>query len=196
MNNRQSRLIEGAEKAIVFALQLKKAPARVTEAAQRLKDALRAARAAELKQLGAKHSRTGPRYSASRAKTILLRKHLEAATRVRRVAADHEEEFITARNYDENFLERFDRAVRDLEAAARVERGFARAKYTRTTVDVKEEIARVRRVFDALDTRILETYLDNRHLLKQWRSASRVPAKTGRPKKRKFRLERGDATIA
>ena len=196
MNNRQSRLISAGESAIAFVLQLKHPPSRVTEAAKRLKDALRAARAVELKQLSAKNSRRAPRHSVSRAKTILLRKyldpiaadglemfaglpgieeslqvprikdapeqHLEAAKRVRRVAEEHEEEFITERNYDENFLERFDRAVRDLEAAARVERGFARAKYTRATVDVKDEIARVRRVFDVLDTRILEAYLDDR----------------------------------
>jgi hypothetical protein len=222
MNNRQDRLMEGAKKAIVFALRLEKAPARITEAAKRLKEALLAARAAELKQLGAKNTLQVPRYSVIRAKTILLRKHvdpiaadglemfaglpgvedslklprikdapekhLEAAKRVRRVAEEHEEEFIAARNYDENFLESFDAAVRDLEAAARVERGFARAKYTQATVDVKEAITRVRRAFDALDTRMLEAYLDDRATLQLWRRASRVPAKTGRPKKRKSRL--------
>jgi DNA-binding FrmR family transcriptional regulator len=112
-------------------------------------------------------------------------KHLEAAKRIRHVADEHAEEFITERNYSEDFLEKFDAAVRDLEAAARVERGAARARYTRATEDVKEEIARVRRALDALDTRILEAYLDDRSTLKLWRRWSRVPAKTGRPKKKK-----------
>lgn len=112
-------------------------------------------------------------------------KHLEAAKRIRHIADEHEDEFITERNYSEDFLEKFDAAVRDLEAAARVERGAARARYTRATEDVKEEIARVRRAFDALDTRILEAYLDDRSTLRLWRRSSRVPAKTGRPKKKK-----------
>ena len=119
-------------------------------------------------------------------------KHLEAAKRIRHVADEHEEEFITERNYSENFLEKFDAAVRDLEAAARVERGAARARYTRATEDVKEEIARVRRAFDALDTRILEAYLDDRSTLKLWRRSSRVPAKTGRPKRKKPKTNWGD----
>src|SRR2546423_5998172 len=55
--------------------------------------------------------------------------HLKAAERVRRIAEEHEREFIDERNYGENFLEKFDGAVRDLEAAARVERGARRAKY-------------------------------------------------------------------
>ncbi|HEX4469689.1 MAG TPA: hypothetical protein VH080_09140 [Gemmatimonadaceae bacterium] len=112
-------------------------------------------------------------------------KHLEAAKRIRRVADEHAEEFITERNYSEDFLEKFDAAVRDLDAAARVERGAARARYTRATEDVKEEIVRVRRAFDVLDTRILEAFLDDRSTLSLWRRSSRVPAKTGRPKKKK-----------
>jgi hypothetical protein len=226
MNNRQSRLLAAAESAIIFALDLKKAPSRIIDAAKRLKEAVRSARGAAQQQSGAKHYRRVPRYSVRRAKTILLRKHLdpivadglemfaglpgieeslqvprikdapekhlEAAKRVHRVAEEHEDEFIEQRNYNDNFLEKFQEAVRDLEAAARVERGFARAKYTRATEDVKEEITRVRRAFDALDARMLEAYLDDRHTLRQWRKASRVPAKTGRPKQRKAGVKRGD----
>jgi hypothetical protein len=165
------------------------------------------------------NSRTQPRYSVNRAKTILLRKHLDpicadglelfsglpgiketlqvprikdapekhlkAAERVRRIAEEHEREFIDERDYSENFLEKYDMAVRDLEAAARVERGAARVKYTRATADLNDEISRVRRVFDVLDSRMLEAYLDDHSTIQQWRRASRVPAKTGRPKKRK-----------
>jgi hypothetical protein len=36
-----------------------------------------------------------------------------------------------------------------------------------------------------LDTRILEAFLDDRSTLSLWRRTSRVPAKTGRPKKKK-----------
>jgi hypothetical protein len=219
MNNRQSRLLAAAEAAVVFVLLLKKAPSRVIEAAKRLKEAVRAARAAAQKQFGAKHYRKIPRYSVTRAKTILLRKHLdpiaadglemfaglpgieeslqiprikdapekhlEAAKRVHRVAEEHEQEFINDRNYNENFLEKFQEAVGDLEAAARVERGFGRGKYTRATQDVKDAIKRVQRAFDVLDTRMFEAYLDDRDRLELWRRASRVPAKTGRPKQRK-----------
>jgi hypothetical protein len=219
MNNRQSRLLAAAEAAVVFVLLLKKAPSRLIEAAKRLKEAVSAARAAAQKQFGAKHYRKIPRYSLTRAKTILLRKHLdpiaadglemfaglpgieeslqiprikdapekhlEAAKRVHRVAEEHEQEFINDRNYNENFLEKFQEAVGDLEAAARVERGFGRGKYTRATQDVKDAIKRVQRAFDVLDTRVLEAYLDDRDRLELWRRASRVPAKTGRPKQRK-----------
>jgi hypothetical protein len=226
MNNRQSRLLAAAASAILFVQLLKKAPSRLIEAAKRLKDAMLAARAAEQQQFGAKHYRKIPRYSVTRAKTILLRKHLdpiaadglvmfsglpgiedslrvprikdapekhlEAAKRVHRVAEEHEQEFINERNYDENFLEKFQEAVVDLEAAARVERGFGRGKYTRATEDVKDAITRVRRAFDVLDTRMLEAYLDDRGTLAQWRRASRVPAKTGRPKQRKSGVKARD----
>ena len=174
---------------------------------------------AEQQQLRAKHRRKVPRCSLTRAKTILLRKHLdpiaadglemfsglpgikqtlkvprikdsadkhlEAAKRVRRVAEEHEQEFINERNYNDNFLEKFDEAVRDLEAAAGVDRGFARANYTKATANMKQQIERVRRVFDTLDTRMTEAYLDDVTTLQLWRSASRVKAKLGRPKKRK-----------
>ena len=221
MNNRQSRVIRAAKSAVTFALDLKKPPSRVTEAAKRLKTAVEEVEAAATTQFTAKHSLKAPRYSVNRAKTILLRKHLdpiaadgleifaglpgiedslkvprikdgperhlEAAQRLRRVAEEHEREFITERNYSEDFLERFDAAVRNLQAAARVDRGFARGKYTRATENVKEEISRVRRAFDTLDTRMREAYLDNAFVLKRWRQHSRIPAKTGRPKKRKPR---------
>jgi hypothetical protein len=218
MNTRQRRLIRGAESGIAFVVQLKKPSPRITEASRRLKEAVDSVRAAALDQLLAKEARTGPRRSVTRAKTVLLRqhldpiaadglemfvgvpgvketlklprlkdapeKHLEAAERVRRVAEEHEEEFINARNYDENFLESFDIAVQNLEAAAKVKRGLARANYTNATEDVKNEIARVRRAFNVLDTRIREAYLDDRSTLRRWRKSSRVPPKQGRPKKR------------
>ena len=219
MNNRQYRLIAAAETAIIFVLQLKNVSARLVRAAERLREALRAVKDAGTKQRGAQTSRTVPRYSVTRAKTILVRKHLhpvaadalemfaglpgiedtlrmprikdapekhlKAAERVRRLAEEHEEEFIKERDYSENFLEKFDNAVRDLEAASRVERTSARAKYSRATEDVRDEITRLRRAFDALDTRVAEAYLEDRDTLKQWRRASRVRPKTGRPKKRK-----------
>jgi hypothetical protein len=111
--------------------------------------------------------------------------HLTAAERVRQVAEDHEQEFIDERNYSENFLEQFDKAVEDLRAAARVDRGSARAKYTRATMDLKDEITRVRRAFDALDARMVEAYMKDRTALQLWRQMSRVRPKTGRPRKRK-----------
>ena len=219
MNNRQSRLLAAAESAIAFVLGLKNVPSRVIDAAKRLKEAVRAARAAEEKQFSAKVARRVPRYSITRAKTVLLRKHLgpiaadglemfsglpgieeslqlprikdrpekhlEAAKRVRRIAEEHAQEFINERNYNDDFLEKFHEAVCDLEVAARLDQGFARANYTRATENMKDEIARVRRVFDTLDTRMAEAYLDDLTVLQLWRRASRVPAKMGRPKKRK-----------
>ena len=219
MNNRQSRVIQAAETAVAFVSQLEQPPSRVTEAAKRLHATVREVRHAEVKQLSARGSLRAPRYSVNRAKTILLRKHLDpiaadglelfaglpgieeslrvprikdtaqehlqAAERLRKVAEEHEREFITERNYGEDFLEKFDAAVRDLEAAERVDRGFARGKYSRATMDVKEEITRVRRAFDTLDTRMHEAYLDDASILKLWRRESRIPAKTGRPRKRK-----------
>jgi hypothetical protein len=221
VNIRQGLVIAGAKHAVSFAVQLEKPPARLGDAVTRLEKALEAANAVEAKQRLAKNSRKAPRYSVNRAKTILLRKHLdpivadgldlfaglpgladslklprikdapekhlEAAKRVRRVAEEHEEELINERQYDENFLESFDRAVEMLEAAARVERGAARASYSRATDEMKEAITRLRRAFDSLDTRIRAAYLDDPETLSLWRRASRVPAKTGRPKKRKPR---------
>jgi hypothetical protein len=113
--------------------------------------------------------------------------HLKAAERVRRVAEEHEEEYIKEGEYSDNFLQQFDKAVRDLEAAARVDRGSARAKYTRATDDLEDQIGGVRRAFDVLDTRMVEAYLGDRYTLEVWRRVSRVKAKTGRPKKRKPR---------
>ncbi len=110
--------------------------------------------------------------------------HLKAAERVRRVAEQHEREFIDERNYSESFLEKFDEAVEDLCAAAKVDRGSARAKYTRATNDVKDELTRVRRAFNSLDARMVEAYMDDPSVLKVWRQVSRVRAKTGRPRKR------------
>ena len=225
MNDRQSRVIRAAKSGIAFVAQLKHAPSRVTDAAERLKEAVRAAEAAQLEQLGASNTLRAPRKALNRAKTILLRKHLdpiaadglemfdglpgieeslkvprikdrpethlEAAGRLRRVAKEHEQEFIDERNYSEDFLVQFDCAVQDLETAAAVDRGAARAQYTRATADVKEEIARVRRAFDALDTRIVEAYLDIPHTIKLWRRLTRVPAKLGRPRKRKSGVEHG-----
>jgi hypothetical protein len=123
-------------------------------------------------------------------------KHLQAAERVRRVAEEHEQEFIRDRNYSPDFLEQLDWAAQNLEAAARVEPGAARAQYTRATQHVKEEIARVRRALDVLDSRMTEAYLDDHETLQSWRRASRVPAKLGRPKKRKPMKRRGRAEAA
>jgi len=177
MKNRQFRLIDAAESGVGFARNLKRPPPRVNEAAKRLEEAVESARVAGQDQIRAKAFRKTPRYSVTRAKTILLRKHLgpiaadgiemlaglpgireslklprikdapekhlEATKRVRRVAEDHEKEFIDERNYDENFLNSFDGAVRDVEGAAGVDKGVGRAKYTRATADVKEEMARL-----------------------------------------------------
>jgi len=219
MNDRQYRLLHAAKSGVDFASNLKHASSRITEAAERLKAAVRVALAADVEQLSARKTLGAPRITVDRAKTILLRKHLdpiaadglemfaglpgivqdlklprikdaselhlEAAKRVRRLVVEHESEFISKRNYTRNFIERFDAAVDALEAAARVERGAARARYSRTTRDVKEKIASVRRAFDVLDTRIREALLDDADNFKLWRRASRVPAKTGRPRKRK-----------
>ena len=114
-------------------------------------------------------------------------KHLEAAMRVRRVAAEHEQEFINDRKYASDFLEGFDLAVQDLEAAAGVEQGAARMTYTRATQHVKDAITRVRRALEVLDTRMRESFLDDKVLLKLWHRKRRIPPKLGRPKKRKSR---------
>jgi hypothetical protein len=221
MNNRQERVTVAARSAVGWVRDLEKAPKRVTQAAERLREALDAASATRAKQRHAKDSRRAPRYSISEAKTILLKKHLhpiaadglvmfagfpgieetlkiprikdapdahlKAAERVRRVAEEHEEEYINGRDYSDNFLEQFDKAVRDLESAARVDKGSARAKYTRATDDMKDQIAAVRRAFDALDTRMVEAYMGDRLILETWRKVSRVKAKTGRPRKKKPR---------
>jgi hypothetical protein len=225
MNQRQYRVIRAGESAVIFARELKNPPLRVTEAANRLEATLDDAKHADVEQLSAKQLRRAPHISMNRAKTILVRKHLdpivadglemfaglpgikeslrlprikdapakhlEAAERVRRVAEEHEKEFIRDRNYGPDFLEKLDLAVQNLEAAARVAPGTARAQYTRATQHVKEEIARVRRALDVLDSRMAEAYLDDDPTLKNWRHASRVPGKIGRPKKRKPRVKRG-----
>ena len=229
MNDRESRVIEGAKSGVRFARRLNDAPRRVTEAATRVETAVSFAKATLEKQRGAKSSRRAPRHSVNRAKTILLRKHLhpiaadglvlfgglpgieeslrlprikdkpethlKAAERVRRIAEEHEQEFITQRDYSENFLEKFDGAVQDLETALKVDAGWARAQYTRATRDMKSAITAVRQALDALDARMIESYLDDRDTLRQWRWESRVPAKLGRPKKRKTTRKRPEVPI-
>ena len=216
-------MIEGAKSGVTFALGLPDAPPRVIEAAKRLETALRSADAAYQEQRDAKSSRRLPSYSVNRAKTILLRKHLQpiasdglvllkglpgvkesvrlprikdkpethlkAAERVRRIAQEHEQEFITQRDYSEDFLEKFDGAVRDLQTANDMDRGWARAQYSRATREMKDEITAVRLALDALDARIIEAYLDDRSTIKSWRWKSRVPVKLGRPKKKKSARE-------
>jgi hypothetical protein len=118
-------------------------------------------------------------------------KYLQAAERIRRVAEEHEREYIKERNYDEDFLEQLDRAVQYLEAATRVDHGAARAMYSRATADVKKQIEALRRAFDALDTRMVGEFLDDDFTLDRWRATSRIPAKTGRPRKRKTGVRRG-----
>jgi hypothetical protein len=229
MNDRQSRLIRAAQEALLFVQVLKPCPWRVSEAAKRLSEALEAAREAGHEQLAARDHQQGPGESLNRAKTILLRKHLdpiaadglemfaglpgieeslklprikarpamhlEAAQRVRRVAEKHEQEFITERNYSENFLELFDAAVRDLEQATHVEQGAYRADYTLATQKVKEEIARLRRAFDVLDTRITEAYLDVDSIRHRWRQASQIQQRIGRPRKTRPRRNRRDGKL-
>jgi hypothetical protein len=110
---------------------------------------------------------------------------LKAAERVRRVAVEHEQEFITQRKYDEDFLEQFDESVQALDLAVRLDKAAARARYTLTTREVKECIGNVRRALDVLDTTMRAVYLDDKKTLALWRHAIRVPARRGRPKKRK-----------
>jgi DNA-binding FrmR family transcriptional regulator len=112
-------------------------------------------------------------------------KHLEAAERVRRVAEVHEQEFISQYEYSEDFLEQFDAAVENLKAADGLDRGLARANYSRATAAVKSEIAAVRRALDRLHTRIVAEYLDDKKTIEHWRETSRVPATKGRPTKRR-----------
>ena len=116
---------------------------------------------------------------------------LKAAERIRQVAVEHEQEYITGRAYSEDFLEQFDRAVQLLKTAAQADQGLARARYTKATQEVKEHIANVRRALDVLDTTMHAVYLDDRGTLKLWRKAIRVPARRGRPKKRKTDSSRG-----
>lgn len=111
--------------------------------------------------------------------------HLKAAERLRRVAEEHEQEFIRERHYRENFLERFDKAVDDLRAAAQVDRGSARAKYSRTTKEVENELTHLRAEFNALESTIIEAYMEDRTVLETWRQVSRIKAKTGRPRRRR-----------
>jgi hypothetical protein len=120
-------------------------------------------------------------------------KLLEAAERVWRFAEAHKQEFIDEGDYSPDFLEQFDLAIQNLDAAARADKGAARARYTQSTREVKDEIARVRRALDVLDARMHEAYLDDREKLKDWRHASRIPARLGRPKKRKPRFKGADS---
>jgi hypothetical protein len=110
---------------------------------------------------------------------------LKVAERVRRVAVEHEQEFITQRKYGEDFLEQFDESVQALELALRLDRASARARYTQATREVKACIANVRRALDVLDTTMQAVYLDDKETLARWRHAIRVPARRGRPKKRR-----------
>src|SRR5689334_7094722 len=118
MNNRQSRLLAAAESAIAFVLGLKNAPSRVIDAAKRLKEAVRAARASEEKQFSAKVARRITRYSITRAKTVLLRKHLGP------FAADGLEMYAGLPAIEESLqLPRIkDRPEKHVEAAKRVRR--------------------------------------------------------------------------
>lgn len=109
-------------------------------------------------------------------------RHLEAARRIRRIAEEHEREFIDERKYAGDFLARFDAALEDLEAAARADRGAGRQKYTHTTAEVKLAIDAVRDTLDSLDAHVRGEFMDDPVTLGLWRhSARRNPPKTGRP---------------
>lgn len=76
MNDKQDRLIRAAESGIIFFVNLENPPLRVAEAAKRLQETLREARAAILKQFSAMKLRGAPHISLKLAKEILLRQHL------------------------------------------------------------------------------------------------------------------------
>lgn len=111
--------------------------------------------------------------------------HLRAVKRVRRVAAAHKALFVESRDYEPNFLERLDDAVRDLKRAESAGSGAARAAYTLATRDVRVAVEEVQRCFDSLDARMNEVCFGERQLLAEWRKRRRIPGKIGRPKKRK-----------
>jgi hypothetical protein len=118
--------------------------------------------------------------------------HVQAATRVRAVAARCERMYIDSRDYEPDFLEQFDRAVGDLERATSAGTGVARADYSAATLDVKDAVEEVRRRFDSLNARMNEALFDDRALLREWRKSSRIPGKIGRPKKRKGKQKPSD----
>jgi hypothetical protein len=120
--------------------------------------------------------------------------HVRAARRVRAVAEGCERMYIESRDYEPNFLEQFDLAVGDLERAMTAGTGVARADYSTTTLEVKEAVEEVRRRFDSLHARMNEALFDDRALLREWRKCSRIPAKIGRPKKRKGKEKPSDDT--
>lgn len=111
--------------------------------------------------------------------------HLRAAERVRGVAARYESMYVASRDYEANFLEQFDTAVRDLSQAVGAGKGAGRASYTAATNDAKDAVEEVQRCFDSLDARMNEACFDDRTLLREWHRSRRTPAKIGRPKKRK-----------
>jgi len=111
--------------------------------------------------------------------------HLRAAKRVRSVATLYERMYIDSRDYEPDFLDRFDMAVADLSQAVSGGKGVGRADYTVATRQVTEAVAEVQRCFDSLDARMNEACFDDRALLREWRKGSRIPGKIGRPKKRK-----------
>jgi hypothetical protein len=112
---------------------------------------------------------------------------LKAAERTRRVAVEHEDEYIAQRGYSDDFVEQFDRAVHVLRTAAEADQALMRRRYSNATAEVKERIANVRRALDVLDTTMHAVYLEDRRTLSLWRAAIRVPARRGRPKKRRNR---------
>ena len=118
--------------------------------------------------------------------------HLRAATRVRGVVTPYEAIFVESRNYAPDFLEHFDRAVRDLSYAAGAGKDAGRAEYTTATRSVKKAVEEVQRCFDSLDARTNETCFDDRARLREWRKGSRIPGKIGRPKKRKRQAKPSD----
>lgn len=111
--------------------------------------------------------------------------HLLAAQRVRDVASRYERMFVGSRDYEPDFLVQLDRAVSDLHRAASEGNAAARADYSAATREVKEAVDEVQRCFDALDARVKEACFGDRAALREWRKRSRIPAKVGRPKKRK-----------
>jgi hypothetical protein len=118
--------------------------------------------------------------------------HLRAAERVRRVAARYEAMYVDSRDYASDFLDHFDRAVGDLIQAANAGKDAGRVEYTAATRRVKEAVDEVQRCFDSLDARMKEACFDDRRLLREWRTCSRIPGKIGRPKKRKGKPKRSD----
>jgi hypothetical protein len=118
--------------------------------------------------------------------------HLRAARRVRSVATLYERMYIDARDYEADFLDRFDTAVDDLSQAVSAGKGAGRADYTAATSKVTEAVAEVQRCLDSLDARMNEACFDDQTLLREWRRATRIPGKIGRPKRRKGKQKPAD----